>query len=63
VIHARGTHVHSRRFTDDDFDRITFLENARASEILANLYQWNINSLEINELKLFRQIIWCWNNY
>jgi hypothetical protein len=31
IIRVRGTHVHSRRFTDADFDRLTFLENMKAS--------------------------------
>lgn len=32
AIFVRGNHVHSRRFTNDDFDRLTFLENMKNSE-------------------------------
>jgi hypothetical protein len=42
VVLVRGTHVHSRRFTDDDFDRLKFLENMKASEAetFASLYEF-----------------------
>lgn len=42
VILVRGTHVHSRRFTNDDFDRLTFLENMKKSEAetFASLYEF-----------------------
>jgi hypothetical protein len=42
IIRVRGTHVHSRRFTDADFDRLTFLENmkASASERFTSLYKF-----------------------
>lgn len=41
VIHVRGVHVHSRRFTNDDFDRLTFLEEMKKSEAetFADLYE------------------------
>lgn len=41
VIHVHGIHVHSRRFTNDDFDRLTFLENMKRSEpeTFASLYE------------------------
>jgi len=41
VVHVRGIHVHSRRFTNADFDRLTFLENMKRSEpeIFASLYE------------------------
>lgn len=42
IILVRGTHVHSRRFTNDDFDRLTFLENMKKSEAetFASLYEF-----------------------
>ncbi|MEW6651026.1 MAG: hypothetical protein AB1453_12670 [Chloroflexota bacterium] len=41
VILVRGDHVHSRRFTNDDFDRLTFLEIMKKSEAetFAGLYE------------------------
>ena len=42
IILVRGTHVHSRRFTNDDFDRLTFLENMKKAEAetFGSLYEF-----------------------
>lgn len=42
AISVRGTHVHSRRFTNDDFDRLTFIENMKKSEAetFTSLYEF-----------------------
>lgn len=41
IILARGAHVHSRRFTSSDLDRLTFLENMKNSEAetFSDLYE------------------------
>ena len=42
VILIRGDHVHSRRYTDDDLDRLIFLEEMKKSEpeSFASLYEF-----------------------
>ena len=53
VILVRGAHVHSRRFTNDDFDRLTFLENIKISEeeTFGSLYEFEYKQARKKSVK------------
>lgn len=58
VIYVRGAHVHSRRFTNDDFDRLTFLEEMKKleAETFASLYEFEYKQARKKLIKVIQAI-------
>jgi hypothetical protein len=54
VVSIRGTHVHSRRFTNNDFDRLIFLENMKALETFASLYEFEYKQVRKKWTKIIQ---------